>query len=477
MCDIKKIFDAFVNDLSDDGWSHINKLVQYSDYAETEKHGIELTNVLDFIGLSCGNAKKLLKKNFKEDVDYTSLSYKEFGMNKEKIMINFNTMVCMGMMATTEQGRKTRALYAKMQVSIMKSFLVGDNNLLKEQKKKLDKAEDEKTHNTIMKSLQNNNCVYVLKLVLNDDEGCVLLGKTQNIDKDIQLLQQKYTKATLIDGYCVEDYTGLHNYVLHRADVDKHRVVTTEFINISSQFPLQRLLDIIKKNLHYFNNPCDPNTISSKKPTIYHKVYKYTPSNLKEPIQSFMGLCEAARSLGTQTDSHDVRSACINNTILNGFRWYMTDHSDVLPQEIPSTIDIPSQQDTRNHGLVVRIHPSSNIIEGIYNTIKEAADDTNLVACTISKVITGERAYGGYLWRMYNDCDEVLKKSFIGAIPNHVSKTCNKEVLQIDPSTNNIVKIYQRLKDVTHEHRICHKKLRLVASTGDIYKGFKWLIV
>lgn len=208
------------------------------------------------------------------------------------------------------------------------------------------------------------------------------------------------------------------------------------------------------------------------------KVYQYSLQDLKNHVCVFNSLKEAARSLNdSKIHNYNIQHACNNNIEFGGYRWFMVDSGECLPEEIPPTeIFIPRVR--HNKGLIAEINPTSNKITNVYATINEAAKNNKIRPCSISTVIRNGRKTGGKWFKMYRDCDEELKKTFDGILPEYVeNKTCSKCVQQVDPSTDEVIRSFDCIQRVCHEFRICHKKMHELSSSGDIYKGFKWRIV
>lgn len=56
-------------------------------------------------------------------------------------------------------------------------------------------------------------------------------------------------------------------------------------------------------------------------------------------------------------------------------------------------------------------------------------------------------------------------------------KWFTKKVQKIDPETHNILETFECIQDVCNQYRICHKTIKKVSESGDIYKKFIWKII
>lgn len=64
---------------SNDQKLFINSFKQYMQYGDDKSFVINLEDILDWIGIEIkGNAKRLLKDNFKENVDYIEMNDDEY---------------------------------------------------------------------------------------------------------------------------------------------------------------------------------------------------------------------------------------------------------------------------------------------------------------------------------------------------------------------------------------------------------------
>lgn len=94
---------------------------------------IDFDEVYEYIGFSTkGNAKRLLIKNFEEKKDYhISNDLSSTGRPNENIMMTSDTFKMMCMLADTDQGRKVRSYYVKLEKCVM-DYIIAQNDVLRD---------------------------------------------------------------------------------------------------------------------------------------------------------------------------------------------------------------------------------------------------------------------------------------------------------------------------------------------------------
>lgn len=170
--DKNELINKLKNHFSDDEQRlYVSNLFLYLNYHQLDDFIVNLDNVWKFIGFSNkANAKRLLKHNFKEDIDYKislirtdeQLSSKNLGgagLNKETpvirtddgkfksetIMLNINTFKKLCLKANTENADKIHDYYIKLEMvynELMKEQLEQKEKQIEEQKKTIELLEN-----------------------------------------------------------------------------------------------------------------------------------------------------------------------------------------------------------------------------------------------------------------------------------------------------------------------------------------------
>lgn len=139
---------------------YIANLYIYMHYHPTNDYPINLENVFKMIGFANkGNAMKTIKNNFTEGEDYKKLLFRMekqvqngknlggAGLNNETIMLNVDTFKNLCMLAKTNNGKKIRKYYVKLENiynKIIKEEIENQKQLLLEKETQLLEKDEEK---------------------------------------------------------------------------------------------------------------------------------------------------------------------------------------------------------------------------------------------------------------------------------------------------------------------------------------------
>ena len=484
-------------------------------------------------------AKRVLTKNFELGTDYTvrhriveedwsTTKRLHGGCNKETIMMSVSTFKHMCMLSQTEKGKETRRYYVNME----RIFLnYAKQNSLK-QTQKLEQLEnslqatDIVTHQKLVEAYHNKSCVYIARISEIDDNKryVVKVGETDDIRTRMRTHRGDFEVCVLLDAFACTEAHKLEQYVLKRPDVLARRIPSTETIQLDDSFTLDTLCKIIKSNVANFENGPLPTaqrleiqrmkTIASilnsdidqdtkkkyidellpepavtststdvQQPNSDRRVYKYHVDDLTKLVGTFNSLREAARSTGNiNTHDYHIRDACGLNTVVDEHRWVCVDKSPdnptmTPPDPIPETFHPPKieRKHQKKMGMVAQICPTSNTIVNVFACVKDAANAINLSGCSVSLGLHRGTKHGGFFWKLLEDCDQALRDSFVGSLPEPLRRrTCSKPIAQIDPQSREVIEVHDNQQTVTSKFKICAKKLNELCKSGDIYKNFIW---
>lgn len=504
---------------------------------DDKKFVVDLDNIWEWLGFATKQkAKNLLIKNFQENEDYTTQQSKQVhcGRNREQILMNVETFKGLCMLANTEKGKKTRKYYSKMESIFFKYIEDKHKHTVRTIELDFKKQKAFETHRKLIETHKNTPLVYLLKVSETDEHTFILkLGETDDINTRITSLRSEYKDAYLLDVFPCQRPHSFEQYLFHRKDVLKHKLSGTEMVSITPEFTYAMLVKIIKKNVDNFNglteieklkmsynrnrdklidliSNTDDMEIKRKlvdalaksyetdKISELHmtddsdddeerndiamsnrRVFKYNVCDLKNPIAIYYSLKEAARSLNVPTiHDYHIRNACVTNTIFANYRWFYLDDTVEAPDTIPDTAIVSNNNQQRRKGLVVQLNKEKTKIINVFPSQEDASKSTKIKPCSITTAITKKKIASGYYWEMYDNCDENLKTTFDGELPEPTRiATSSKSVDRIDPITNEILEKYPCIQDVCNTFRTCHKTIHNASKTGEIYKGFKWNIV
>jgi phage anti-repressor protein len=184
---VKHLNDEFTED--EQKW-YIANLYVYMNYHPIEDYPINLENIYKMIGFANkGNAMKTIKSNFILDEDYKIIIFRTEknkssetrGRKEETVMLNIDTFKNLCMIAKTENGKKIRKYYVKLEnlynklvkyeLEEKQKELELKTKLLQEKDLSIAKLKNEEyvdilyiAHNPVIK---NNHKIGILKQVKN----------------------------------------------------------------------------------------------------------------------------------------------------------------------------------------------------------------------------------------------------------------------------------------------------------------------
>ena len=207
---VERLNTSFTED--EQRW-YVANLYMYMNYNSTDDYPINLEDVFPMIGFANKeNAKRTLKNNFTENEDYKKLlvhtdeqknGENRGGHNKETVMLNVDTFKNLCMLAKTDQGKKIRKYYVKLENvynELVKDEICQKQLEIQKQKELLEKETKqlqdslEQTQQELVKykektyeAIEKTGHIYVIK---TDAQGSYKVGKTKDaVNKRIRGLQ------------------------------------------------------------------------------------------------------------------------------------------------------------------------------------------------------------------------------------------------------------------------------------------------
>jgi len=139
------------------------------------------------------------------------------------------------------------------------------------------------------------------------------------------------------------------------------------------------------------------------------QVQLYDCNNLQKVVKVYNGITEASRKEPHTSFSH-IKFAARNKTVYMGYRWFLIDKNDTNPYEardIGETVPI----NVRKNGMVAMFEHGK--VSKVFVSQKEAAEFISLNATGLSVAIKYKKPLGGYMWDMWNNVSEDLKKEYL----------------------------------------------------------------
>lgn len=544
-----KLTDIIAKQFSDDEQRQfVDHFKLYAEYGPNSGFVMDIDNIWKWIGFARkDHAKRFLKNNFIDNIDYIVLitdPHRSGGQNKENIKMTVNTFKSFCLLANTEKAKQTRFYYCKLESIVFEYIKQKEEQKLKTleealvlREKELEKKAKKQNQDTLVKAYDKEPLVYLIQFTEPDEENYyrIKIGETEDIKQRLSAHRIENKDAILLDVFpCIRAH-NLEQYILKRPDVAAKRIPGTEIIEISNDFTYENLKHIIEKSLNYFNKATNKTQnfeemkvltellnitqdeivkqeirdklvklIKKDDTTVIdddsdeeseeviesignRRVYKFDPTDLSTPIETFNSLREAARSISKKDDGqiiHDyhIRTASQNNTLLCGHRWYYIEdqlEDELIVPAIPPTQE-PVREDkkSRINGQIAQLNADKTKIITVFPNQAEVVKTMNIPSCSISFAMSTGQKSRGFYWIPYDQCSDEQKRTFTDPIPETKrNERSSKRINRVDPDTNEVVESFNSIQEIQNKYRICHKKINALAKSGDIYKGFKWLYV
>lgn len=202
-------------------------------------------------------------------------------------------------------------------------------------------------------------------------------------------------------------------------------------------------------------------------------VQQYDPNTL-QLIKTFDSFIDVNREVNG-TSAAAIRAAIKANSVYYGFRWFsIARDANPIQHEIPPTIDI--QQAKR--GLIAMLNLDRTHILQVYDSVKSASKDQQFTnGAAISKAINSDTKSGNKYWKRWEDCSAELRTEYLehNKLPEVLQVASGSvKVNQYHPVTNEFVKTFNSMSDITKEYQMSRASLIKAITKQRPYKGFIW---
>jgi hypothetical protein len=119
----------------------------------------------------------------------------------------------------------------------------------------------------------------------------------------------------------------------------------------------------------------------------------------------------------------------------------------------------------------------------IYNSIKDAANDTKISYSAIGLCLSAQRnSSGEYIWlykNEYNNNQSILEEKIIKCINNPSNKMRSIKVNQINIETNEIINTFASIREAARSINVKDGTIKYACTRNKthIYKNFKWELI
>jgi hypothetical protein len=206
------------------------------------------------------------------------------------------------------------------------------------------------------------------------------------------------------------------------------------------------------------------------------KVYQYNPSDLSTPIKIFDSPADVEREYSFISPS-SLRSAAKNNIIYKNYRWLFLLRNEEPPEKISDTVEIKHKSPEIKYIAMIDIKKTK--IMDVFTNQKDAVNARNMKSRSFTRAIQEESISSGHYWKFFEDCSEEMKNEYLknNVLPEKYKASSGKKVIQIDPKTNEQLKIYDSQREVIKLFQMSANTLKNISESGVIHNGYKWKII
>lgn len=309
----------------------------------------------------------------------------------------------------------------------------------------------------------------------NDDLNNIELIKLRIEEKKIDLEQKKVDLILLLTNNC-KNYDEVMNIL--------NKIISP--INLKDEYN-------VNDNQYEENNQDDEDNqeddnedeiINNKKPNstspivqIYHK------NDLEKVVNVYDSIMEATRDFNYNDKTASftaIKKAYQHKTIYLDYRWhFILDRKETdlfKPREIGETVITKDQ----NKDKVAMLNIDKTKIIKVFNLCKDAAKEILQHPSAISTAVKFSTPLNNYYWMRWDNIDDCIKNDFLESniLPEKYKNIRGIKIQQLDPITNETIKIFLSYTEVQKELKISIRKVKELIENNETYKGkykFKFL--
>ena len=115
-------------------------------------------------------------------------------------------------------------------------------------------------------------------------------------------------------------------------------------------------------------------------------------------------------------------------------------------------------------------------ILAVFASQKEAVESRNMKCNGFTRAIQKQHISSGHYWNYFDNCSTEMKEEYLAhsKLPEKYVPNNGKQVQQIDPKTNKVIKIYSSNREICKLFQMSRTKLKDVIKNNEIHQGFKW---
>lgn len=483
-----------------------------------------------------GNAKRILIKDFVENVDYITNvpnTSAEGGQNKMDIMLNVATFKDFCMKSNTPKAKSIRSYYVKVEElfhEAMVKIAYSANDQLEEMKETVRKDR----HNILVTAHYKTGLVYIMIMRIGNI-WIYKIGKTDNIQDRVNKLSSYFgTQVYVLDVFPCKDNANLERFIhasplvapyKYTEEINGHasietynfdtsmyervrKYITNNRRSFDSKYSedlkfstINRVLDVYEDQpdvlLHVLDK-INVLTFEHSVPTqeeineqlplpviavddgvsrcnIYGPiVHVYDGNDTTQLLHVFEGITEATREIPNSSYTQ-IKFAVSHRLLYLGYRWFFTSRTHPnarIANDIGETVNT----NNKKSGLIAMLTISKSEVEMIFQLQKQAAQYIHQMPSVICNAIKYNSPIGGHYFCLWDDLDDNLKNVYLenNELPYKKKNIRGQKVEQINPVTFEVVETHGSITEVVKKFKMSPKTVAEVSFEQRIHKGFIW---
>jgi len=210
-------------------------LMSFYCYLNYDKHEfvVDLDNIWEWLGFSNkGNASRLLKKYFTEDVDYKLSLFRSEkqsvgrgGQNKETILLTIKAFKSFCLKAGTKKADQIHEYYIKLEEMLQEVVYEESAELRKQLENSTETTQKIRQSILLQNFPDNTQCVYYgsISNKSTDAKPLIKFGNSNNLSERIAVHKKTYADFQLLQAFRVDNKLQIENAIKKHPILSKHR--------------------------------------------------------------------------------------------------------------------------------------------------------------------------------------------------------------------------------------------------------------
>jgi len=208
-----------------------------------------------------------------------------------------------------------------------------------------------------------------------------------------------------------------------------------------------------------------------------HYVQVYDGNDTNNLLYVYNGITDATRNMeGTSFTS--IKNACKKKEIYKGYRWHLVNRNDPNPngvKDIGSSI-VPRY---KLEGYIAMLNDDMTEVEKLFIKQKDAAIFIGQTVSAMSRAVNYKTLLSNKYFILWDIIDEEVQNKYLetNELTIITEKQKARKIHQINPDTDEVIKIHLSLSDLIKELKIAPKTIKRHSKNNTIYNGYKWKLI